>query len=122
MAMAQRAAGAGSWSLAWKTGILAVALLVNLTLGIRLFWGYQSLSNYHHLKKQQAALQADLALQDMVNAGLSREIRLLQNDGRYLEKKIRQRLNYVKEHEILYLFNGGQNATIMGAAGHEGKN
>ena len=106
----------------WKTGILGIALLVNCTLGIRLFWGPQSLSNYHHLKKQQAALQADLAAQDGVNAGLSREIRLLQSDGRYLEKRIRQRLNYVKENEILYLFNGGQDANIMGATRHEGKN
>ena len=122
MAMAQRTADAGSWSTVWKTGILAVALLVNLTLGVRLFWGPQSLSSYHHLKTQHAALQADLVAQDGVNAGLSREIRLLQNDARYLEKKIRQRLNYVKENEILYLFSGGQNANTMGASRHEGKN
>ena len=120
--MTQRAAGASPWSMVWKTGILAIALLVNLTLGVRLFWGSQSLSNYHQLKKQQAALQVELNGQDAINAGLSREIRLLQSDGRYVEKKIRQRLNYVKENEILYLFDGGQDATTMGAARHEGKN
>ena len=120
--MNQRWADADSWSMVWKTGILAIALLINFTLGIRLFLGPQSLSNYRHLKKQQGALQADLAVQDGMNAALSREIRLLQSDGRYLEKKIRQRLNYVKENEILYLFTGGQDVNTMGATRHEGKN
>lgn len=122
MMMTQRAAGTGSWSMVWKAGILAIALLVNVTLGIRLFWGPQSISSYNHLKKQQAALQAELDTRDVVNAGLSREIRLLQTDGRYVEKMIRQRLNYVKENEILYLFDGGQDANTMGATRHEGKN
>ena len=121
--MTQRAANTGSsWSMLWKTIILVIALIVNVTLGIRLFWGPQSLSTYHQLKKQQAALQAELSMQDVTNAGLSREIRLLQTDGRYVEKMIRQRLNYVKENEILYLFDGGQDATTTGATRHEGKN
>jgi cell division protein FtsB len=120
--MTQRATGTGAWGMVWKTIILGLALLVNVTLGIRLFWGSQSLANYHHLKKQQAALQANVDAQDGINAGISREIRLLQSDGRYVEKKIRQRLNYVKENEILYLFDGGQDAANMGATRHEGKN
>ena len=122
MMTTRRSANAGSWSMVWKTGILAIALLVNCTLGIRLFWGSQSLSNYQQLKRQLAALQGDIAAQDGVNAGLSREIRLLQSDGRYLEKKIRQRLNYVKDSEVVYLFNGGQDVNTMGAMRHEGKN
>ena len=38
-------------------------------------------------------------------ADLSREIRLLQTDDSYVEKMIRQRLNYVRKNEILYLFD-----------------
>lgn len=122
MMMSQRAPTGIPWSLLWKTTILAIALLVNVTLAIRLFWGQQSIATYHHHKKQQAELRVEIAARDAHNAELSREIRLLQTDARYVEKMIRQRLNYVKEDEILYLFDGGQHADNMGATGNEGKN
>jgi|GEM_PF-246137 len=118
----KRAVSPGTWSFVWKSLILAIALLVNVTLGVRLFWGPQSLANYHHLKEQQAALTARLNEQDTVNAALSREIRLLQNDDRYIEKMIRQRLNYVKEKEILYLFTPNADANSTGATQDAGKN
>ncbi len=122
MMASRRTMSAGSWSFLWKLTILAIALLVNVTLGVRLFWGPQSFANYHHLKTEQAQLQEQLEAQDIVNANLSREIRLLQTDERYVEKMIRQRLNYVKENEILYLFDDRRDAnTTGGAAQHAGK-
>ena len=57
---------------------------------------------------------------DAVNAGLSREIRLLQSDEKYVEKMIRQRLNFVRSNEILYLFT--EDANARGALPHDGKN
>ena len=57
---------------------------------------------------------------DVVNAGLSREIRLLQSDEKYVEKMIRQRLNFVRSNEILYLFT--EDANARGALPHDGKN
>lgn len=106
----------------WKLVILAIAVCLNITLAVRLIWGPQSVLSYRELRTQQAALETELAAQETHNALLSREIRLLQSDERYVEKIIRQRLNYVKENEILYLFDTGQSAAARGAEGNERKN
>lgn len=118
--MNTRATHSATWRLVWKAIVLAIALVVNVSLGLRLFWGTQSVSTYCELQDRQKALEKELAAQDAVNEELSREIRLLQTDMRYVEKMIRQRLNYLKENEILYLFDKKQ-ATSTGA-GHERKN
>lgn len=87
-----------------KSLILLIALLVNTALGVRLFYGEQSLFSYSDLSSQQAELKVDLAKIDDINRSLSREIRLLQSDVKYVEKMIRLRLNFVQDNEILYLF------------------
>lgn len=88
----------------WRIFLLAIALLVNLMLLWRLIRGPQSLISYKDLSTQHDALTQQIADLDKVNAGLTREIRLLQSDNKYVEKMIRHRLNFVKENEILYLF------------------
>ena len=103
----------------WKPLILVVALVVNATLLFRLFWGSQSIVSYRELVAQYTDLMQEIEDYDAVNAALSREIRLLQSDENYVEKMIRQRLNFVRENEILYLFTGSTNS---GAAADEGKN
>jgi cell division protein FtsB len=113
--MRQGAVGAISWAFLWKAIILVIALLVNAILVGSLFRGSHSLAGYRHLKGQKATLQSEIAAQNAANADISREIRLLQNDGRYVERMIRQRLNYVKEHEIVYLFDGSD-ANLAGVA------
>ena len=95
----------------WKTLILLLAVLVNISLLIRLVWGPQSIVSYRELVAQHTELTNDIARIDTVNAALSREIRLLQSDEKYLEKMIRQRLNFVRGNEILYLFENEQNQT-----------
>ena len=50
------------------------------------------------------------------NLSLSREIRLLQTDQKYVEKMIRQRLHYLRDNEILYLFDA---APKSGASSHD---
>lgn len=92
-------------SFVWKSAILVVALLINFTLAYRLLWGDQSISAWRDLKAIQVSLAADLQSLDKRRTDLSREIRLLQTDGEYVEKVIRQRLNYVRSNEILYLFD-----------------
>lgn len=111
-----------NWVTVWKVIILAIALSLNVTLAVRLIWGPQSILSYRELRTQQIALQAELAKEEAQNALLSREIRLLQSDERYVEKLIRQRLNYVKENEILYLFDTGPSASARGATEDERKN
>ena len=122
MMATKRTMSTGAWTFLWKLTILAIALLVNVSLGVRLFWGPQSLANYQYLKQEQARLQKEIDIQDIANAALSREIRLLQADQRYTEKMIRQRLNYVKENETLYLFDDRQDVTTTGATRNAGQN
>ena len=104
----------------WKVFILILAIIVNVVLASRLLWGPQSLVSYRELASQYAELLKERDAFDAVNAGLSREIRLLQSDEKYAEKMIRQRLNFVRSNEILYLFT--EDANVRGALPHDGKN
>ena len=56
-------------------------------------------------QEKQSELSQELAALNEQRASLSREIRLLKTDPDYVEKVIRQRLNYVRKNEILYLFD-----------------
>lgn len=105
---------------ALKVFILILAIIVNVVLASRLLWGPQSLVSYRELASQYAELLKERDGFDVVNAGLSREIRLLQSDEKYVEKMIRQRLNFVRSNEILYLFT--EDANARGALPHDGKN
>ena len=89
----------------WKLVLLALAIALNLALASRLIWGSNSLYVWRMLKETQNELSDELAKLDEKRAALSREIRLLKTDPAYVEKVIRQRLNYVRKNEILYLFD-----------------
>lgn len=104
----------------WKLLILALAITVNVVLVARLLWGQQSLVTYRELSAQYVELLKERDKFDVINASLSREIRLLQSDEKYVEKMIRQRLNFVRSNEILYVFTEDSNA--RGAQPHDGKN
>ena len=104
----------------WKMLILVLAVTVNIVLVTRLLWGQQSLVSYRELASQYAELLKERDSFDAVNASLSREIRLLQSDEKYVEKMIRQRLNFVRSNEILYLFT--EDSNVRGAMPHDGKN
>ena len=110
--------GSSPLTVVWKSVILALAVLMNITLACRLVWGEQSVSSWRELKARQAQLVAELDELNKRRADLSLEIRLLQSDDAYVEKMIRQRLNYVRQNEILYLFDdaGPENPTWTGAA------
>ena len=88
----------------WRTFILVVLGLVNVVLFARMVWGPTGLIEYRELKHQYAELEKQIASLDAENLSLSREIRLLQADSQYMEKVIRQRLHYVRDNEVLYLF------------------
>ena len=55
------------------------------------------------------------------NIALSREIELLNSDNKYIEKVIRNKLNFVKNNEILYLFQEAQPPSRRGATSDDGK-
>jgi len=88
----------------WRTFILVVLGLLNMVLFVRMVWGPTGLIEYRELKHQYAELEKQIAGLDTENLSLSREIRLLQSDNQYMEKVIRQRLHFVRDNEVLYLF------------------
>ena len=92
-------------SLLWKALPLTLVLCINVALVARIVWGEQSLYSWRMLKGKESALAQELSELDAQRASLSREIRLLKSDPAYVEKVIRQRLNYVRKNEILYLFD-----------------
>lgn len=106
----------------WKLLILGIALTVNATLFSRLAWGPQSVIAYRELSEQQTVLEEKIAAADADNAAVSRQIRLLQSDDKYVEKMIRRRLNFVRDNEILYLFSDRQDAFGQRDHADDGKN
>lgn len=103
----------------WKSLILALALLLNVTLIWCLVWGAQSFLVYSDLRQRHDELAQEVEQYNAVNAALSQEIRLLQTDANYVEKAIRQRLNFVRDNEVLYLF---EEQDSQGATANDGKN
>ena len=84
-------------------------MTVNVILVSRLLWGPQSLVSYRELASQHAELLKERDSFDAVNAGLSREIRLLQSDEKYVEKMIRHILLLL----LFALFDNLQDMKVM---------
>lgn len=106
----------------WRTFILLTLGIANVLLFYRMVWSPNGLVPFRDLKQQHAALEARVAELDRHNLQLSREIRLLQSDNPYVEKMIRQRLHYMRDNEVLYLYTDTQAPQRPGATAHEGKN
>lgn len=101
--------------------VLGLALLLNMVLLYNLIWGKSGAIAYTELKERCADLESRILAVEGENLELSREIRLLQSDEKYLEKTIRNRLNFVRENEILYIFPDSE-GDGPGAQAHEAKN
>ena len=106
----------------WKLSLLVLAVLLNFALASRIVWGSHSLYTWRVLKEKQSELSEELAALDEKRAALSREIRLLKTDPAYVEKVIRQRLNYVRKNEILYLFDKSRENSAWPDAGTDDRN
>ncbi len=98
-------------SLVVKYTILAVCLCFNVFAVFTLLFGEHSISAWKNDNEILLEMKNDLALLAKENEELSTKIRLLNTDNDYLEKKIRQQLNYVKKSEVLYIFEDQQNST-----------
>ena len=77
-------------------------------------------AGYTALKSENEELRLELEAVSEKNLALSREIELLNSDEKYLEKIIRSKLNFVRDNEILYLFQ--ENQTLSGALPDDGEN
>ncbi len=89
----------------WKLSLLVLAVLLNFALASRIVWGSHSLYTWRVLKEKQSELSEELAALDEKRAALSEERLLRKTDPAFWEKGVRQRLNYVRKNEILYLFD-----------------
>ena len=103
----------------WQRVALAISLILNIFLALRMGLGDQGLAGYKELDGQHAELEARLQELDEQNILLTREIRLLANDERYVERVIRGRLHYIRDNEILYLFPESASPTNRGAGSDE---
>lgn len=95
-----------------KRILLAFLVLVNLVLLFRLVWSGQGVFAYTELKHRHEILSQELDKLDAESLDLSREIMRLKNDRAYQEKLIRDRMNFVKKDEILYIFPDNGDARI----------
>jgi cell division protein FtsB len=100
--------------------LLVVLILVNVVLLFRLVWTGHGIFAYMNMRSRSVKLQGQLAEVDARSLELSKDIRRLKNDRSYQESVIRERMNYVKANEVLYIFSGKVEVP-EGAAGDEAK-
>ena len=105
----------------WRLLIIVFLGICNIALFARMVWSPTGLIHYRALKEQYRTLQDDSARLDRENMELSRDIRLLQTDQAYVEKMVRQKLHYLRDNEIVYIF-AEKPANEKGASGNDGKN
>ncbi|MEF2231000.1 MAG: septum formation initiator family protein [Pseudodesulfovibrio sp.] len=84
--------------------LVALLLFINLFLLFRLIWSDQGVFSYLELRNRYAVLQEKIDAVDKQSLDLSQEIRRLKSDKAYQEKVVRERMNFVKKDEILYIF------------------
>lgn len=102
--------------------VLALSLALTLVLVYNLIWGNSGAIAYKELRARCDALEERIRRIADSNLALSKEIRLLQSDEKYIEKMIRNRLNFVRNNEILYIFPGQEAGEASGAVPHETEN
>nr|WP_321256990.1 septum formation initiator family protein [uncultured Pseudodesulfovibrio sp.] len=84
--------------------LVTLLLIINLFLLGRLIWSDQGIFAYLELKGRYDSLQQKLDDVDSKSLDLSQEIRKLKSDKGYQEKVVRERMNFVKKDELLYIF------------------
>lgn len=102
---------------------LCLLFAVNCLLCYKAVWGESGFMEYKKMRLEQRAAEEQCLKLDAENMALSREIRLLQTDAAYIEKMVRERLHYLHDNEILYLFGDDNDAAPeTGEGPHERKN
>ena len=84
--------------------VLCLFMILNSYLFYVAWWGESGYLAHTALVNQYEEAKERCREVDSQNRQLSREIRLLQSDTPYIEKMVRERLHYLHDNEILYLF------------------
>lgn len=79
-------------------------ILLNLFLFFRLIWSDQGILAYMDLRGRHEALATEFRAAEKRSQDLSREITRLKSDPDHQQDMIRERMNFVKDGEILYVF------------------
>jgi cell division protein FtsB len=101
----------------YKRLLLAFSVLLNIVLAWHLIWGGHGFVAYKAMEQELLVLNDRMDNLARKNISLSREIKLLQSDDKYIEQILRKRLNFVRDNEIWYIFPEG-----LGAQAGEGVN
>ena len=88
----------------FRVSIIVILAIFNIAMFHKMVWGPTGLLDYYSLKDEYNSIKDEIKNCDKKNVMISNEIRLLQNDRRYIESNIRQKLHYVKDNELIYLF------------------
>ncbi len=91
--------------------ILILLLALNCFLLYQFGWGENSLSRYVELQEQKTELRTKLERFKQENLALSRQIRNLKNNTRYLKRVIRSKMNMLRSNEVIYLVTNSTNAS-----------
>jgi cell division protein FtsB len=86
--------------------LLGLLIAVNVVLLFRLIWSDHGVIAFMNMRSRSVKLENQLREVDSKSLELSNEIRRLKTDRAYQEMVIRDRMNYVKENEVLYIFSG----------------
>lgn len=102
------------------SSVLAVTLVaVNIVLAHSLFLGDAGMPAYLRLKQQKQRLETKIQdLQDE-RVSLSSKIRLMERDPAFTERVIRERINYVREGEVVYFVSDPAQARAQSRFGEQ---
>ncbi len=98
----------------WRRALILMLVGLNLFLLYGFFLGNDGLFAYLELKEQYTALTAVLDKTHGKCIDLSQEIRWLKSDREFIEKMTRNKMNYLKHNEILYIFPQASKTTEQG--------
>ena len=85
--------------------ICLIAFAIDMFILKQYIWGKYSVSAYHDLQKKAEDVTRQIEQVEAENKALSHEVRLLKTSSAAMERAIREKLNFVKENEILYIFD-----------------
>lgn len=84
--------------------IVGLLVLLNLYLLLGLIWGERGFFSYLDLRNRYRSLRTEVERLETSSRDLSMDIMRLESDADYQERMIRERMNYVRENEVLYVF------------------
>ena len=100
----------------WRRALLITLISFNCILLFNLIWSDNGVFAFFELKARHKQLEQKLATVNNETLDLSQEIRWLKSDNAYIEKVVRSQLNYLKDNEIVYVFQSKPSNDAQGGS------